>query len=352
MQLLGVNTPRIMPQSPFINNLIPKQKIIDVEVLEYPVAATVVVDKPERKQFIEANSKETTSQHLKSDCVVPVFSKDNELTISHTNFIETIYQAACNFFKNETITQPDIRVSHVIKGRVPEAIHKPVHQLLDSDKTIYYERMAFCFEIPTITETIDGNKLNLTIGGVRAYNHEKLHSKKTSEKFKIFIGFKNLVCCNMCISTDGYMSEARAMSSIDLQNAAIKLFQRYNPFNHLHSLTPLQHSYLSEHQFAQFIGKSRLYQFLPQEQKKLIPPMLLTDTQINLVAKAYYQDEDFAITEDNTNISLWKVYNLLTGANKSSYIDNFLDRSVNTSQLITGINQALKGNNAYSWFID
>ena len=67
--------------------------------------------------------------------------------------------------------------------------------LLEEEKTIYYERMMFCFEIPTIFETIDGSRLNLTIGGVRAYNHENLYSKKSMEKFKVFIGFKNLVCC-------------------------------------------------------------------------------------------------------------------------------------------------------------
>lgn len=72
----------------------------------------------------------------------------------------------------------DIRVSHVIKGRIPEAIHKPANQLLESDKTIYYERCAFAIEIPTVYETVNGNKLTLTVGGVRAYNHTNLYSKK------------------------------------------------------------------------------------------------------------------------------------------------------------------------------
>ena len=144
-----------------------------------------------------------TIQHLRVECVVPVFSKDNEITISHPSFIEMVWEAANQIFPNEKIEEPTIRVSHVIKGRTPEAIHKPVKDLLESDKTIYYERMMFCFEIPTIHEDIEGNRLNLTIGGVRAYNHENLYSKKGAEKFKVFIGFKNLVCCNMCVSTDG-----------------------------------------------------------------------------------------------------------------------------------------------------
>ncbi len=32
-------------------------------------------------------------QYLKAECVVPVFSKDNEVTISHPNFIEAIWDA-------------------------------------------------------------------------------------------------------------------------------------------------------------------------------------------------------------------------------------------------------------------
>ena len=290
-------------------------------------------------------------EHLRNECVVPVFSKDNEITISHPNFIEAIWEAANKVFPHETIEYPAIRVSHIIKGRIPEAIHKPVKDLLESDKTIYYERMMFCFEIPTIHEDIMGNRLNLTIGGVRAYNHENLYSRKGAEKFKVFIGFKNLVCCNMCVSTDGYKSELKVMSINDLFTSAIQLFQEYNIAKHIYYMGAFNDSYMTEQQFAQFLGKSRLYQYLPVEQKKRLPQMLMTDTQIGLVAKAYYNDDNFALPENQNAISMWNVYNLLTGANKSSYIDNFLDRSLNATQLTEGLNKALYGENEYSWFI-
>lgn len=301
--------------------------------------------------FIEANTKEVTIEHLRNECVVPVFSKDNEVTISHPNFIETIWDTAHKVFPNETVEAPAIRVSHVIKGRTPEAIHKPVKDLLDEDKTIYYERMMFCFEIPTIHEDIMGNRLNLTIGGVRAYNHENLYSKKGVEKFKVFIGFKNLVCCNMCVSTDGYKSELKVMSINDLLTSAMQLFQEYNISKHLYYMSAFKNSYMTEQQFALFLGKSRLYQYLPTEHKKKLPQMLMTDTQVNLVAKAYYNDENFSLPDNSREISMWNVYNLLTGANKSSYIDNFLDRSLNATQLAEGLNKALYGENEYSWFI-
>ena len=324
------------------------ETIIPIEVLENEPTST---RKGNKLPFIEANTKEVTIEHLRNDCVVPVFSKDNEITISHPSFIETVWEAANQIFPNERIEEPAIRVSHVIKGRTPEAIHKPVKDLLESDKTIYYERMMFCFEIPTIHEDIIGNRLNLTIGGVRAYNHENLYSEKSVEKFKVFIGFKNLVCCNMCVSTDGYKSELKVMSTADLFSSVMRLFQEYNIAKHLYYMSTYKDSYMTEQQFAQFLGKSRLYQYLPVEQKKRLPQMLMTDTQIGLVAKAYYNDDNFALPENQNAVSMWNVYNLLTGANKSSYIDNFLDRSLNATQLTEGLNKALYGENEYSWFI-
>ena len=52
------------------------------------------------------------------------------------------------------------------------------------------------------------------------------------------------------------------------------------------------------------------------------------------------------------DLSMWKFYNLLTGANKSSYIDSFLDRAYNATEIAAGINEALHGDERYSWFID
>ena len=171
------------------------------------------------------------------------------------------------------------------------------------------------------------------------------------EKFKIFIGFKNMVCCNMCVSTDGFKSELKVMDVHGLLNAAIQLFQDYNAAKHLYYMGAFKDSYMTEQQFSHFLGKSRLYQYLPNEQKKRLPRMLMTDTQIGLVAKAYYNDDNFSVIEYGNEISMWNVYNLLTGANKSSYIDNFLDRSLNATQLADGLNKALHGECEYSWFI-
>lgn len=302
------------------------------------------------KHFIEANTEEATLNHLQHECITPVFSKDNELTINHAAFIETIQDAANSFFSGETIDTPEIRVSHVIKGRIPEAVRKPANQLLESDKTIYYERAAFSIDIPTVYETVEGNKLSLSIVGVRAYNQMNLYSKKSPELFKLAIGFKNQVCCNMCIFTNGYKDELRVNNTAELYRSALELFNSYNPAKHLHLMQSLGNTSMSEHQFCQILGKMRLYQCLPNGYQKSLPRMLLTDTQINSVAKAYINDENFGSFGNDLN--MWKFYNLLTGANKSSYIDSFLDRSLNATEIAVGINSALHGDERYQWFID
>ena len=321
---------------------------------EYAEDATLVMDeqptKEKRPLFIEANTIEASLEHLRNDCIIPVFAKDNEATLSHVAFIESVQDATNTFFSGEQIESPDIRVSHVIKGRIPEAIHKPACQLLECDKTIYYERCAFIIQIPTIYETVNGNKLTLTIGGVRAYNHTNLYSKKGAERFKVFIGFISKVCTNLCVSTDGFLSCLEVTNTRDLYQAVLEMFNKYDTDKHIHLMQTLGNSYLTEHQFCQLLGRMRLYQSLPQGYQKDIPKMLITDSQINAVAKAYINDENFGSL--GNDISMWKLYNLLTGANKSSYIDSFLDRAVNATEIATGINAALHGDTKYKWFID
>ena len=307
----------------------------------------VIVKSP----FIEANTESVSLSYLKSKNVIPVFTKDNEITLSHQEFIETALSAIATIFPNEPIDTPEIRVSHQIKGRTPDALHIAAKDLEEHQRTSYFERMAFIIRIPGITETINGNKLALTIGGVRAYNTENLYNKKTYEKFKFFIGFQNMVCCNLCVSTDGFQNEIRAMTSLDLEAKMIQTLAEYKAQEHLNAMKNLLNHSLSERDFAQIIGKSRLYNYLPKKEKSLIPELLLNDGHINTVAKDYYQDESFC-RNANGDISMWEFYNLLTGSNKTSYIDTFLDRGVNAFDFSKGISNALSGSSTnYAWFL-
>ena len=84
-----------------------------------PQVMTVPRKEVRNLPFIEANTKEVPISHIKDDCIIPVFSKDNEVTISHQSFIESVLSAAQSVFPREDISDPIIRVSHVVKGRIP-----------------------------------------------------------------------------------------------------------------------------------------------------------------------------------------------------------------------------------------
>lgn len=342
-----------MKQEPEISNEVQAFFMPNSERQHEPNTPSVSLDNGAEKEsspFILANTADVELHHLRNDCIIPVFSKDNEKTLAHQEFIDAIINAVQKSFPNETITEPEIRVSHQIKGRVPSAIYKPVKELLEHEKTIYYERMAFIMKVPSITDIVNGNELSLTIGGVRSYNQENLYSKKTLEKFKFFIGFQNQVCMNMCINTDGFLEDLRVSSSEDLYSKAIEIIQSYNAELHLMEMKKLTYDSLSEHQFAQLIGKSRLYHHLPKSEKQNIPLLNFNDSHINTMAKDYYEDKNFCRQEDG-RINLWDVYNLFTQANKSSYIDTFLDRNLNAFEFSKGLQKGLNGNSDYHWFL-
>ena len=74
------------------------------------------------------------------------------------------------------------------------------------------------------------------------------------------------------------------------------------------------------------------------------------DSHINTMAKDYYEDQNFSRMEDG-RINLWNVFNLFTQANKSSYIDTFLDRNLNAFEFTKGVQKTLNGNSSYHWFL-
>ena len=280
-----------------------------------------------RGNFIEANTKQVSLEHLKNDTIIPVFAKDNETTISHYDFIDTTQRAIKAVYEGQVQRSPNIKTSHIIKGRIPSAISKSVNELLPHERTLYYERMAFMIELPELKEHVNKNALSLVIGGVRAYNQENLYSKKTMEKFKCFIGFKNSVCTNLCISTDGLLDELKVSSTLELQNKIEELITNFNTEKQLGNMERLSKFYLTQEQFAHLMGKMKMYQFLSKEEKKNLFSIGFNDSQISHIVKDYYMDDNFKIGEKG-KINLWNLYNLFTGATKSSYIDSFLKREV------------------------
>lgn len=305
--------------------------------------------KNDNNRFIEANTQQVSLAHLKNDCIIPVFAKDNESTIPHFEFIDAVRETAQQLFTGGTLMEPNIRTSHIIKGRIPSAIGKPAKELLEHEKTIYYERMAFMVELPHIHSYINGQKLNLTVGGVRSYSEQNLFSKKNIEKLKVFIGFRNMVCCNLCIATDGLKDDLRVSSVDELGSRTKELFLNYNQEGHLDNMKQLQDHTINQEQFAHLVGKMKLYNHLDRAQKQGLFELKTTDSQINTIIKNYVDDEHFG-ADDNGHIDLWNLYNLFTESSKSNYIDNFLDRNCNAYEFVSHLGTSLK-NQEDSYFL-
>jgi hypothetical protein len=192
--------------------------------------------------------------------------------------------------------------------------------------------MMFAIEIPSVKRMIGEDELTLTIGGVKSYHLENLHSKKTLEKFKLFIGFKNRVCCNLCVWTDGIVDDLKVFSVDEITQRTKQMIREFEPQATLDQFERWQNINLTEQQFAEFIGRCRMYLYMPKEEKAHLPKLEFGDSQINQVVEGYYNDPNFS--RAGGEINLWRLYNLFTGANKSSYIDRLLDRGVNASSLL------------------
>ena len=205
--------------------------------------------------FLEANTNAITMEELSNTCVVPTWG-NQELTISHQDFIRTVHDAATSFFSGETVNAPDIRVSHIVRGRIPSALHKKASELLESEKTQFYQRLAFAFTIPTIYETVNGERLELCVGGVRNYNDLNLYRQgKGVEKFSVFIGWRVSICSNQVLTGQGVSLQMEVMDIQQLWMKVMELFQQFNPASDIYLMKNLANSYLTETQFAQIVGR-------------------------------------------------------------------------------------------------
>ena len=308
----------------------------------------IILDSPS-VNFLEANTNAITLKELAEECVVPTWA-NQELTISHQDFINTVHDAACNVFAGETVNTPEIRVSHIVRGRIPSALGKRSSELLESEKTQFYQRLAFAFTIPSLHECINGQRLELCIGGVRNYSDLNLYrANRGIEKFAIYIGWRVQICSNQVLTGDGVRLNLEVMSIHELYKAVLELFYKFNLERDIELLQNLTKVRLTETQLAQIVGRMRLYQALPSYQQRRIPKLLITDSQINNVCRDYYNNPNFGAK--NSTISMFDFLNLLTEANKSSYINDYVQRGINATEVTVGICKALQGDSEYSLFL-
>jgi Domain of unknown function, B. Theta Gene description (DUF3871) len=322
---------------------------MSVQLLTQPVATT---QPHTNSNFLTtANSMEMTLADIREGHIIPVFSRDNMPTVSQAEFIQEALRHGDNIFGNHSSL--DIKTSHPIKGRTFEARHKQAKELLQHEQTLYYERMTFLAQYP-IVHNVNGQELHLTVGGVKAYNVDNLNTvhDRTDQRFQIAVGFKVNVCTNLCINTTGARLDIRVRSAEELSQKIQELLSTYNADQHIEQMREMQSYKLTEQQFANIIGRARIQQYLPPAQLKEIPELLISDSQLNSVSRAYLRDKNFP--KDESGINMWNFYNLLTDSVKTSYIDNFLERQVNAHELTTGLITALSGDadSKYNWFLN
>lgn len=336
---------------PFIENISDSTAGIDELVRPALTPRKIALADSSSRSFIEANTVESSVEEIQQKHIIPVWLKDNEPLISHADFIKATSAMVADVYSSEHILRPNIRLSHPIKGRIPSAKDKPANLLTDEEKTLFYERMMFVIEVPSIQAEIDGNPLSLTIGGVKSFSEDNLYQRSGGDQhFKLFIGFQNQVCTNLCVWSDGYVGNLSIKSMDDLLISLRILLERYKSGHHLYHLQKLSEYSITEQQFAHLVGRCRMYQYLPNTMKQNVPPLLYGENQMGAVVRDYFSNQSFCKQEDG-NINLWRLYNLFTGANKSSYIDSFLDRTVNAYHFVEQIRWALEGKQE-SWYLN
>ena len=315
-----------------------------------PDTQNAIISNPNAR-FIGGKAEDFNLQQIRNSHIIPVFSADNMPTISQAEFIGVTETIATDIF-NEQYTNLAVKLSHPRKGRTFEARGKAAAELLEHEKTIFYERCAFLMEFP-IANTVEGNDIFLTVAGVKAYNLDNLNTTGTKgrQHFKIAVGFKVQVCTNLCMWADGANLDIEVKSLDALEQEIRKVLANYSEKAHIEAMRQFSEVQISEKQFATIIGKTRMYQHLPFEEKQQLPLLQVSDTQINNVAKCYYNDPNFSARHDGS-IDLWRFYNCVTESVKSSYIDTFLDRSVNAFEFTNGIKSGLLGAPEYQWFLN
>lgn len=304
--------------------------------------------------FIEGPSNEISMEELTFKNIIPTFS-DNSLTISHQKFIETTRKAAEVIFGAGNVTTAETRCSHPIIGRIPSAQHKKASELLEEEKTIFYQRLAWIAQVCNFTSSISGQSVSLTIGGTRSYHEDKLYARQNPQHFRLFIGYRVRVCSNMMLTCDGISENLLCMTEADIFQNAFNLFQRFNEVKEstLYNLEALNNVWLTQEQFCKIIGRLRLYQALPNTQQKQLPQILLGDSVVNAATKEYIKNPNFGMGTGDGSISCWQLMNLLNEAVKNSYSDLWIERNANCTTFATGIANALNGNDhSYSWFLN
>lgn len=301
--------------------------------------------------FIESNTHAISLEELEKN-IIPTFA-DNQLSISHVNFIKAVCFSASKVFGE--LTPVEIRVSHPIIGRKPEFLHLKSSELDDSMKTCFYQRLAWIAHVKGLTREINGQTVELTIGGCRSYHEDKLYNRLSPMHFRCFVSWSVQICSNQMIQCSGNTGTFEALTEMDIIQKSYELFTGFNlqKEENLTLLQQLHSTFIPEDVLMHIIGRMRLYQFLPKQEQKTLPSLIIGDQAVNAMVKGYVQNPNFGRREGQ-EITCYNLMQLMNESVKQAYIDLWVDRNQNCTDFAIGIQKALQGQDdqGYSWFLN
>lgn len=325
---------------------VPEADIVSAEPL--PIATAEEAPTP----FIEANSNAVSWKELTEESILPSYA-DGEIVVPHSHFIQAVVLAAHDALSQDTFGPVELRASHLTQGRVPSAIYKKTSELLESEKTKYWERICFCVTVTSRQTNILGEPATLTFGGCRSLQDCNFHSRKTSEVFQCYISYRAKICSNLMISLqDGLKDRIEATGPAEIYAAAYQLFSEFNAEENLRSLDGLGRTRITVDQFTHLIGKLRYYNCLSTADKKELPFQIeLGDSQVNAATRNFVNSH-FGIN-GRDSLDLFNTLNCFNQAVKTnSYLHNFLSKNANCTTLMQGIQQSLEGTcSDYDWLL-
>ena len=310
-------------------------RIVDESTLGMDLPEDEDIHSPDHPNFIESNTAAISLEDLATKCIVPTFG-DMSLTISHQNFMASVCKAATEVFGPLT----------------------PIECRVDSEKTLFYQRLAWISHVRGLSRQINGQTVFLTIGGTRAYSEDKLYGRQSASKFKAFVAWSVKICSNQMIQCSGNSGTIECLTEADIYQKAYQLFRGFDPEkeDNLKLLENLHQTRISQELFCSIVGRLRLYQALGTEQQKSLPVIELGDQCINSAVRGYAGgNPNFGISESGDgSISCWDLMNLLNESVKAVYIDSWITRNQNATDFAIGIQKAIRGEDTegYSWFLN
>lgn len=308
----------------------------------------------ETPAFIESSTQAITLEELETKCIVPCFAT-NELTLSHQEIARNLYQAAAEVYGLENLSPLEFRVSHPISGRVGKAaLSKDIDSLLDSEKSLWFQRIACCFKVKNLTKTVCGQDTNFCIGFIRSYHTTNLYSSKSAERINLYCGTRVKLCSNMCLTLSGVRENLLCLTGMDVKENALRMFESYSVHadDDVKMLEDLGHTSITPFEFCTLIGRLRYYMAMDTASKKALPKIDLGDQLCNEATRLFVNSH-WGLQEGESSVDLFRLLQCFNEAAKNSYIHNWLTKNAQCTELCLNLQKVLNGDqdNPYSWFL-